>query len=265
MFEAKLSQGNVFKKVLEAIKDLVPNANWECSSSGINVQAMDSSHVSLVSISLEADGFEPYRCDRNVILGMETANLSKILKCASNDDSITIKAEEGGDMVTFQFDSQNGERQCEYKMRLMDIDSEHLGIPDQEYDAVVTMPSSEFQRICRDLTQIGDSVTINCTKEGVRFSAKGDLGEGKVTLSQNSTVDVEEDQVKIQLNEPVELTFALRYLNFFTKATPLSSTVKMSLKEDVPLVLDYKVGELGNLKYYLAPKIDEEEPAATDD
>lgn len=107
MFEAKLSQGNVFKKVLEAIKDLVPNANWECSSSGINVQAMDSSHVSLVSISLEADGFEPYRCDRNVILGMETANLSKILKCASNDDSITIKAEEGGDMVTFQFDSQS--------------------------------------------------------------------------------------------------------------------------------------------------------------
>lgn len=107
MFEAKLGQGNVFKKVLEAIKDLVPNANWECSSSGINVQAMDSSHVSLVSISLEADGFEPYRCDRNVILGMETANLSKILKCASNDDSITIKAEEGGDMVTFQFDSQS--------------------------------------------------------------------------------------------------------------------------------------------------------------
>ena len=61
------------------------------------------------------------------------------------------------------------------------------------------MPSSEFQRICRDLTQIGDSVTINCTKEGVRFSAKGDLGEGKVTLSQNSTVDVDDDQVGYHL------------------------------------------------------------------
>ena len=105
MFEAKLPQGNVFKKVLEAIKDLVPNANWECSSTGIAVQAMDSSHVSLVSISLNSDGFAPYRCDRNVTLGMETANLSKILKCASNDDSITIKAEDGGDLVTFLFES----------------------------------------------------------------------------------------------------------------------------------------------------------------
>jgi proliferating cell nuclear antigen len=34
-----------------------------------------------------------------------------------------------------------------------------------------------------------------------------------------------EDQVSIDLNEPVSLTFALRYLNSFAKATPLSSTL----------------------------------------
>ena len=32
-----------------------------------------------------------------------------------------------------------------------------------------------------------------------------------------------EDQVSIDLTEPVSLTFALRYLNSFAKATPLSS------------------------------------------
>jgi Proliferating cell nuclear antigen, C-terminal domain len=30
----------------------------------------------------------------------------------------------------------------------------------------------------------------------------------------------------IDLNEPVTLTFALRYLNSFAKATPLSNTVR---------------------------------------
>jgi len=59
----------------------------------------------------------------------------------------------------------------------------------------VTMPSSEFQRICRDLTQIGDSVKIHCTKEGVKFSASGDLGDGNVLLKQSSSVDKEEEQV----------------------------------------------------------------------
>ena len=106
MFEAKLAQGNVLKKILEAIKDLVPNANWDCAGTGITVQAMDSSHVSLVSLSLSSEGFEqPFRCDRNTTLGMDTATLSKILKCASNDDSITIKAEDSGDTVSFIFES----------------------------------------------------------------------------------------------------------------------------------------------------------------
>lgn len=39
----------------------------------------------------------------------------------------------------------------------MDIDSEHLGIPDTEYAAVVRMPATEFSRICKDLSNIGDT------------------------------------------------------------------------------------------------------------
>ena len=42
-------------------------------------------------------------------------------------------------------------------MKLMDIDSEHLGIPDSEYQAIVRMPSAEFMRICKDLSSIGDT------------------------------------------------------------------------------------------------------------
>jgi len=45
-------------------------------------------------------------------------------------------------------------------MKLMDIDSEHLGIPDAEYQAIVRMPSSEFARICKDLSSIGDTGKI---------------------------------------------------------------------------------------------------------
>ena len=46
---------------------------------------------------------------------------------------------------------------ADFEMKLMDIDSEHLGIPEAEYHAIVRMPSSEFQRICKDLSSIGDT------------------------------------------------------------------------------------------------------------
>lgn len=63
-------------------------------------------------------------------------------------------------------------------LTLRQIVSSMLSVQDTEYSAVVKLPSSEFQRICRDLSQIGDSVVISCTKEGVKFSASGDLGTG---------------------------------------------------------------------------------------
>eukprot|EP00967_Tisochrysis_lutea_P046989 scaffold57175_cov35-Tisochrysis_lutea.AAC.3 len=61
------------------------------------------------------------------------------------------------------------------------------------------------------------------------------------------------------MEEPVCLNFALRYLNFFTKATSLSDTVILSLSADVPLVVEYRINELGHIRYYLAPKIEDEQ------
>ena len=44
-------------------------------------------------------------------------------------------------------------------------------------------------------------------------------------LAQTASVDKEEDAVVVDMQEPVTLTFACKYLNMFTKATPLSPQV----------------------------------------
>ena len=75
MFEARLVQSSILKKVLEAIKDLLNEATFDCSDSGIQLQAMDNSHVSLVSMNLRSDGFDKYRCDRNISMGMNLGRL----------------------------------------------------------------------------------------------------------------------------------------------------------------------------------------------
>jgi proliferating cell nuclear antigen len=105
MFEARLKQAGLLKKILEAVKDLVNEANFDCSSAGISLQAMDSAHVSLVALLLRADGFEHYRCDRNLSLGINLGSMAKILKCAGNEDTVTVKADDNGDNVTFVFES----------------------------------------------------------------------------------------------------------------------------------------------------------------
>src|ERR1700709_11056 len=72
-------------------------------------------------------------------------------------------------------------------MKLMDIDAETLGIPDTEYDARVTMTAAEFTRIVRDLSQLGESVRIEVSKEGVRFASEGEAANGSILLKQTES------------------------------------------------------------------------------
>ena len=60
----------------------------------------------------------------------------------------------------------------------------------------------------------------------------------------------------MDLNEPVTMAFASRYVGLITKATPLSSMVTLSIKDGQPLLVEYGIGDIGHLRYYLAPKTD---------
>ena len=176
MLEARLEQANLLKKVcdgiwckptswlcayvskvVDAIKDLVQDCNFDCNDSGVALQAMDNSHVALVSMMLKAESFSPFRCDRNIALGINLNSLMKVLRCAQNEDILTLKAEDAPDVVNLVFESSESDRLSEYDIKLMDIDQEHLGIPETEYSATITMPSAEFQKICRDLMALSES------------------------------------------------------------------------------------------------------------
>ena len=54
---------------------------------------MDTSHVALVSLNLSCEGFESFRCDTNMVLGLNIANLVKVMKLADGSDSITLQAD----------------------------------------------------------------------------------------------------------------------------------------------------------------------------
>lgn len=155
--------------MVEAIKDLVQDCNFDCNDSGIALQAMDNSHVALVAMHLKSEGFSPYRCDRNIALGINLTSLTKVLRCAQNEDILTLKADDAPDSLNLVFENSENDRISEYDIKLMDIDQDHLGIPETEYAATISLPSAEFQRICRDLMALSESGRdiYNCACRGV--------------------------------------------------------------------------------------------------
>lgn len=106
MFIAKFKEANVFKKLVDSIKDLVSDVNLDITYSGISMQAMDSSHVALVSLNLKYNCFEEFRCDKQMVLGLNIQHVAKILKCSGSEDTITLKVEDDTNQVVFIFENK---------------------------------------------------------------------------------------------------------------------------------------------------------------
>ncbi|XP_055350461.1 proliferating cell nuclear antigen-like [Paramacrobiotus metropolitanus] len=258
VFEAKLDSASVFKKVIDAIKDLIGDTSWDCTNTGMSLQSMDSSHVALVNVLMRSEGFDSYKCSRNISMGISLNSMAKVLKCAGNEDSITISHDSNSNVVSFAFHNLEAERAAEFELKLMNIDTEHLGIPETEYDCIIKLPSLELKRICQDLTQFGDSVNIACAKSEVKFETTGDIGKGNIRLAARKLSKAEQE-ITIEMENPVSLIFAIKYLNFFTRATPLSDTVRLCMSNNHPLCIEYPLPSIGYIRYYLAPKLEDTE------
>jgi len=258
VLEAQLQQAVLLKKTVDAMKDLCKDVNFDVSEKGMQVQSMDSSHVALVSLMLRESAFSEFKCDRPSSLGMNVDSLSKILKICGPNDSLKLKYANDSDTINFQCETSEEDRIADFDLKLMQIESEHMEIPEQQYKVVAKLPSSEFLRICRDLKEFGETISINASKEGIRFSVQGDIGTGNVLLKPRES-DKPEERVALTVHEPVNATFALRYLVTFSKAAPLCGSVELGLGPDAPLLVKFDLDNADNgfLQFYLAPKIDE--------
>merc|ERR1711904_302003 len=110
-----------------------------------------------------------------------------------------------GDLVSFQCESGEDDRIADFDLKLMQIESEHMEIPEQHYKVVVKLPSAEFQKICKDLKEFGETMQISASKEGIKFSVQGDVGSGNVMLKPREA-EKPEEKVTLTVHEPVTAT-----------------------------------------------------------
>merc|ERR1712118_532701 len=164
----------------------------------------------------------------------------------------------GADHVSFQTESAGEDKIAEFDLKLMEVESEHMEIPEQTYKCVAKLPSAEFLKIVKDLKEFGETMQISASKDGVRFSVKGDIGDGNVMVKPRESEKIEE-RVNLTVKEPVVATFALAYLVKFAKAAPLCDSVELGVGADMPISVKYDLDNTdnGHMQFHLAPKIED--------
>lgn len=278
--ELRTVQSVAFKVLVEALKELLTDTCIEFDENGVKVVAMDTSHIVLVHLVLQADRFEFYRCSNKMSIGVNMLNLHKLIKTITNNDILTLFID-GNDMNHLGIKIENGDKNSKtsYKLTLLDLDNPNISIPPAQFNSVITLPSTDFQKICRDMHNLAEYIEIKDVQNQLIFSCKGDFCSQETILcdgdnnasnssmgavgssgggggggSSSSSSNIAQRRTTLHASDIVQGVFSLKHLVLFTKCTNLCSTVELFLKNDYPLIIRYSVASLGDIKLCLAPQ-----------
>ena len=148
----------------------------------------------------------------------------------------------------FRNDKQCSERTTE----------EEITIPPAEFETELSLPSVDFQKLIRDMTNIADLVDIKSVGDNLIFNCDGDFATQETILKQiedNSGNTGLNFSVSASIDNPIQGIFSLKYLVLFTKCTNLCNLIHMYIKNDYPLIIKYNVANLGDIKLCLSPNV----------
>lgn len=256
-------QASAFRVLVEALKEILTEANFTFDETGIKVIAMDSSHTVLVHLKLNAEEFCSYHCDKPMVVGLGLMNMYKLMKTMNNNSVLSLFMEKN-DPNHLGIKIENGDKQrtTTYKLNVLDLQRTELSIPPAKFTSVITMCAADFQKICRDMYNLSDVIEIKSVGEQLIFSCKGDFAEQETIIGTHVSDEGYDNKTKLTViqntsNTIVQGIFSLKFLVLFTKCTNLSNSIEIYLKNDFPLILKYSCATLGTIKLVLAPQVND--------
>jgi proliferating cell nuclear antigen len=258
LFEVRTVQSAAFRTLIEGLKEILAEANLEFDQTGIRIIDVDETHTVLTYLRLNADKFEYFYCPAKFILGVNMMYLFKLIKTLSNNDSLTLFLP-ASNPNKLGIRAENAEKQTTntWMMKLFDTNVENIELPNIQFTSIITMPSSDFQKICRDFNALAEKLEITSSNSDLIFRCIGDFVDGETVILSESQGGVRVQKTTsagASTTEIVQGIFELKYLVMFTKCTNLCPTIEIYLKNDYPLVLRYMVANLGEVRVVLAPQ-----------
>ena len=249
-----------FRILMTALKDILLDTNIVFTKEGIKIINMDKTHTILVHLNLKAENFEFYQCNYDkIIIAVNMLHLFKLINSIDNDDTLTIYIEkddyDDGVVSELGLKFENGDiKQSKIqKLKLIEPEEEQMDLPDINYSSVINMPSSDFQKIVRDLANISEKLEIKSVGEELIFKCCGQYAKAEIRRSETSGTNSMQFLQKQNPDDIIQGEFSLKNLVYFIKCTNLCSQIEIFLKNNKPLIVKYNVASLGEIKLCLAP------------
>ena len=258
----QLQKAEIFTGLFQHVKAFTDHINIMFEKDRMYIQTMDSAHVSIIEMELPASWFDTYEHKQpgTLTIGISSTILFKVLASREKTQSINIQCDAGGDILMIHFDSENkAEFAKHFELPLMDLDTELMGIPAIEHQAEFTLSAPHFANLITQLQMFGDTMEIECNEEKIMLSANSpDHGKMFVEIKIDDLTTFIIDE-----GGKINLSFSLQYLHNICLYHKLAKEIELKLSAAYPIQIIYDLGgehgQNAKIKFYLAPKINDEE------
>lgn len=264
---AKLDNSKIMRALLEAIQFLIEETHINASPAGIEMNAMDSSHVAMLLAKLPKDMFTEYKCDGNMKIGINVQDFLKILRRAKPADELHL-LHDGKDPNTILIRMKSEKSVRSFKLKSKEIhglagNEEQIvqnfeGALKDKFTVKLHIEGGVLDEVIKDALIIDDIIKaqVQAAEKMLRFSASDESGELEIELELGGPGVLDAD-----VKEDAEGTFSLGFLENIIKIQSIVDTFEVSFASNLPMMIAGKFSQAndGRIVYLLAPRVEEEE------
>lgn len=247
IFQCKTGEGHIIKILSELQQNIIKNGCYIISDSGIHQRVMDTNKRILIDLNLESSKFINFKNKmKSLSIGLNQCHFYKMLKSIKKKDSISLFIEEDKpNDLGIEIIPKEKNRVTVSNIKIQYIQSLDIDLPDGYGNAVI-IPSSEFQKMIKDMNNIGSTITVSSKNHVIKFKCESESIYSRFVEFGEKDEDVD--------NEYCEQVFDIDILTRISKIAGLNSSMQIYQKRNLPLLIRSSVGNIGNISLYIKSK-----------
>lgn len=254
VFQCKTGEGHIIKILSELQQNIIKNGYYNITENGIYQRVMDNNKKILIDLELNGDGFGIFKNKgKDLCIGLNQCHFYKMLKSIKKKDSIALFIEDGkANDFGIEIIPKEKNRITTSYIKIQYIQSLDIDLP-QGYGKSVIIPSNEFQKMIKDMNNIGNTIIISSKHHTISFKCESESVYSRL-------VEFGEKDEECT-DPPCEQTFDTDILTRISKIAGLNSSMQIYQKKGLPLLIQSSVGNIGKISLYIKSKdlIDEDE------
>ncbi len=293
LFLMETSKSNILKMLFDCINHIIQEANITVTSEGMKLCKMKIVEGIYVYTNLGSANFESFYCARPFEMGINLNHFWRLIKNQANKGILRLEAyginEEPEELIVSFLDETRS--RCQKSVfKLLHIDPEEDGsppLPEALFDTcdhTISISSGDFYSIIREfqtieashvrITSVGNSLYFKNPASALTWAeteiCRTDGGEAGTELTESGVISTQDSDANlddapppisvIYKNEHQQMfqgTYSIAKLMNCIKAKNLCNTMYILLKSEIPLILQYTIGDLGVLRFLIAESSDD--------